>query len=99
MMVFSILGLVIILLVFDILRVDVIGLLVMTLAGQVGADPKIAGLVVAISSINTFILPTHQVNALIMQPGGYKTTDYMRVGSGVRVLFTIILMAMLALFY
>lgn len=73
--------------------------LAMTLAGQVGADPKIAGLVVAISSINTFILPTHQVNALIMQPGGYKTTDYMRVGSGVMVLFIVILMTMLALFY
>jgi di/tricarboxylate transporter len=40
--------------------------LAMNLASQVGADPKIAGLVVAISSINTFILPTHQVNALIM---------------------------------
>ena len=73
--------------------------LAMTLSSQVGADPKIAGLVVAISSINTFILPTHQVNALIMQPGGYKTSDYMRVGSGMMVLFLAILMAMLAIFY
>jgi len=73
--------------------------LAMNLASQIGADPKIAGLVVAISSINTFILPTHQVNALIMQPGGYKTSDYMRVGSGMMVLFLMILMAMLALFY
>ncbi len=71
----------------------------MNLAMQIGADPKIAGMVVAIASINTFILPTHQVNALIMQPGGYKTTDYMRVGSGMMVLFFIILMAMLKLFY
>ncbi len=73
--------------------------LAMNLAIQIGADPKIAGLVVAISSINTFILPTHQVNALIMQPGGYKTSDYMRVGSGVMVLFIVILMGMLSLFY
>lgn len=43
--------------------------LAMNLAIQIGADPKVAGLVVAISSINTFILPTHQVNVLIMQPG------------------------------
>lgn len=71
----------------------------MNLAMQIGADPKIAGMVVAIASINTFILPTHQVNALIMQPGGYKTTDYMRVGSGMMVLFFVILMAMLKLFY
>lgn len=73
--------------------------LAMNLASPIGADPKIAGLVVAISSINTFILPTHQVNALIMQPGGYKTSDYMRVGSGMMVLFLVILMAMLAVFY
>jgi di/tricarboxylate transporter len=73
--------------------------LAMNMASQVGADPKIAGLVVAIASINSFILPTHQVNALIMQPGGYKTTDYMRVGSGFMVMFLAILMGMLALFY
>ncbi len=71
----------------------------MNLAMQIGADPKIAGMVVAIASINTFILPTHQVNALIMQPGGYKTTDYMRVGSGMMILFLVILMTMLKLFY
>ncbi len=73
--------------------------LAMNMASQIGADPKIAGLVVAIASINTFILPTHQVNALIMQPGGYKTTDYMRVGSGFMIMFLAILMGMLALFY
>ncbi|NOQ45211.1 MAG: SLC13 family permease [Desulfobulbaceae bacterium] len=73
--------------------------LAMNMASQMGADPKIAGMVVAIASIDTFILPTHQVNALIMQPGGYKTIDYMRVGSGLMVLFLVILMAMLALFY
>lgn len=56
--------------------------LAMSIASQVGADPRIAGLVVARASINTFILPTHQVNALLMQPGGYRTKDDMRVGSG-----------------
>jgi di/tricarboxylate transporter len=71
----------------------------MNLAAQVGCDPRIAGMVVAIASINTFMLPTHQVNALIMQPGGYKTTDYMRVGSGMMVMFLGILMGMLFLFY
>lgn len=73
--------------------------LAMNMAYQIGADPRIAGMVVAVASINTFILPTHQVNALIMQPGGYKTTDYIRVGSGFMVLFLVILMTMLGLFY
>ncbi len=71
----------------------------MNLASQVGCDPRVAGMVVAVASINTFMLPTHQVNALIMQPGGYKTSDYMRVGSGMMVIFLIILMAMLKFFY
>lgn len=73
--------------------------LAMNMATQVGADPRIAGMVVAVSSINTFILPTHQVNALIMQPGGYTTTDYIRVGSGFMLLFFVILMTMLGVFY
>lgn len=73
--------------------------LAMSMAAQIGADPRIAGMVVAVASINTFVLPTHQVNALIMQPGGYKTTDYIRVGSGFMLLFVIILMTMLAFFY
>jgi di/tricarboxylate transporter len=71
----------------------------MGMAHQTGADPRIAGLVVAMASINTFILPTHQVNALLMQPGGYATSDYLRVGAGMMVLFLAILMGMLALFY
>jgi di/tricarboxylate transporter len=73
--------------------------LAMNMASQVGADPRIAGMVVAVASINTFILPTHQVNALIMQPGGYKTTDYIRVGSGFMLLFAVIFMTMLVVFY
>ncbi len=73
--------------------------LAMNMAMEIGADPKIAGMVVAVASINTFILPTHQVNALIMQPGGYKTSDYMRVGSGLMLLFLVILMGMLHFFY
>jgi di/tricarboxylate transporter len=71
----------------------------MNLAAQVGCDPRIAGMVVAVASINTFMLPTHQVNVLIMQPGGYKTSDYMRVGSGMMLIFLAILMTMLKLFY
>ena len=71
----------------------------MSIAQQIGADPLTSGMVVAIASINTFILPTHQVNALIMQPGGYTTADYMRVGAGMMVMFFIILMTMLWLFY
>jgi di/tricarboxylate transporter len=29
---------------------------------------------------NSFVLPTHQVNALFMSPGGYRNADYIRAG-------------------
>jgi di/tricarboxylate transporter len=66
--------------------------LAMNMAATVGTDPVVAALVVAVSASNTFILPTHQVNALIMRPGGYRTKDYMRAGLGMTVLYTGVLM-------
>jgi di/tricarboxylate transporter len=66
--------------------------LAMNMAAAVGTDPIVAALVVAVSASNTFILPTHQVNALIMRPGGYRTKDYMRAGLGMTVLYTGVLM-------
>ncbi len=73
--------------------------LAMNMAADIGSDPIIAALVVAVSASNTFILPTHQVNALIMRPGGYRSFDYMRVGVGVSILYTIILLVSLKVFY
>ncbi|MDY0352367.1 MAG: SLC13 family permease [Desulfobulbaceae bacterium] len=71
----------------------------MNMAVSAGADPRMAALVVAVACSNTFILPTHQVNALIMRPGGYKTIDYFRAGSGMTVLYLIVMMAMIFFFY
>ncbi len=73
--------------------------LAMNMAGSAGADPRIAALVVAVACSNTFVLPTHQVNALIMRPGGYKTKDYFRAGAGMTILYLVVMMAMIAVFY
>lgn len=73
--------------------------LAMNMALRVGTDPMLAALVVAVSASNTFVLPTHQVNALIMRPGGYKTKDYMRAGFGMTAIYTVVLMGCLVLFY
>jgi di/tricarboxylate transporter len=73
--------------------------LAMNMAGSAGADPRIAALVVAVACSNTFILPTHQVNALIMRPGGYKTKDYFRAGAGMTILYLVVMMAAVATFY
>ena len=73
--------------------------LAMNMASASGADPRIAALVVAVACSNTFVLPTHQVNALIMRPGGYKTKDYFRAGAGMTVLYLVVMMGTIALFY
>lgn len=73
--------------------------LCMSMAVQAGSDPRITAMVVALAASNTFILPTHQVNALIMRPGGYRTVDYARAGMGMTFLFLGVLIGMLYLFY
>lgn len=73
--------------------------LAMNMAANIGTNPTIAAMVVAISASNTFVLPTHQVNALIMRPGGYRTKDYMKAGFGVTLLFTAILIGSLSVLY
>ncbi len=73
--------------------------LAMNMAVQSNADPRMAALLVAIAASNTFILPTHQVNALIMRPGGYKVRDYVRAGTGMTLLFILVVMFILYFFY
>jgi len=57
------------------------------LALATGADPAMFALTVAISTSNSFLIPTHQVNALLMGPGGYRVVDFLRAGSIMTVLF------------
>ena len=64
-----------------------------------GGDPTMYALIVALSTSNAFILPTHQVNALIMGPGGYRVADFMRAGGIMTVLFLVVMLGMLNLVY
>lgn len=63
------------------------------------ADPRIFALTAAIATSNSFLIPTHQVNALIMGPGGYRVLDYMKAGGGMTILFLIVSMVMLNIVY
>jgi di/tricarboxylate transporter len=71
----------------------------MNMALRAGADPRIAALTVAIAASNTFVLPTHQVNALVMRPGGFRTIDYVRAGTGMTALYLVVMLGALAFFY
>jgi di/tricarboxylate transporter len=73
--------------------------LAVNIALGVGADPALFALTVAIATSNSFLIPTHQVNALTMGPGGYRVPDFLRAGSVMTILFLIVMIAMLNLIY
>lgn len=72
--------------------------LVLLLSAGIGVDPRALALLVAVSSQNSFILPTHQVNALLMDPGGYTTRDFLKSGGIMTVLFICIATLFIYLF-
>ena len=61
--------------------------LVMILGKEAGVDGRALALLVAVCASNSFVLPTHQVNALFMSPGGYRNADYIRAGSIMSLIF------------
>jgi len=73
--------------------------LAVNIAIGVGANPAVFALTVAIATSNSFLIPTHQVNALIMGPAGYRVPDFMRAGGVMTVLFLIVMMLMLNLVF
>jgi di/tricarboxylate transporter len=71
----------------------------MNMANQVGMDPRMAALTVALAASNTFILPTHQVNALVMRPGHFTTGDFVRAGTGMTIIYLIVMVGAISFFY
>lgn len=67
----------------------------------IGADanPAVFALTVAIATSNSFLIPTHQVNALIMGPAGYRVVDFMKAGGIMTILFLVVMMAMMNLVF
>ena len=62
------------------------------LAISIHANPRLFAIVTALATSNAFLIPTHQVNALIAGPGGYKTKDFLKVGSILSVLYLVVLL-------
>ncbi|MEW8558635.1 MAG: SLC13 family permease [Candidatus Thiodiazotropha sp.] len=67
----------------------------------IGADanPAVFALTVAIATSNSFLIPTHQVNALIMGPAGYRVTDFMKAGGIMTVLFLVVMISVMSLVF
>jgi len=69
--------------------------LAVNIAIGANADPAVFALTVAIATSNSFLIPTHQVNALIMGPAGYRVVDFMKAGGIMTVLFLVVMMLMM----
>ena len=73
--------------------------LAVNIAIGAGADPAVYALTVAIATSNSFLIPTHQVNALIMGPAGYRVPDFMKAGGIMTILFLVVSLSMLNIVY
>ncbi len=67
--------------------------------GLTGVDPRALILLVGVCAANSFIIPTHHVNALLMTPGGYQVKDYLKAGSALSVLFLLVASSMIYFFF
>ncbi len=73
--------------------------LVINIALFSGLDPRPLVLLAAVCALNSFVLPTHQVNALLMTAGGYRNSDYLKAGSGMTIIFIVVAVVMFYAFY
>lgn len=73
--------------------------LAVNIAIGVDANPAVYALTVAIATSNSFLIPTHQVNALIMGPAGYRVPDFMRAGGIMTILFLVVMLLMMNLIF
>ena len=73
--------------------------LVVNMAVAAHSDPRMAVLMVGLATSNSFILPTHQVNALYMGPGRYRSVDFMKAGLLMSTVFLLMTIVMMYLIY
>jgi di/tricarboxylate transporter len=73
--------------------------LVVDMAESVAVDPRLAALVVGLAASNAFLLPTHQVNALYMGPGGYTSRDFLKAGTPLSIAYLAVLTGAVVFFY
>ena len=73
--------------------------LVISMAQIGGLDPRPLALMAAVCAANSFMLPTHQVNALLMSSGGYRNADYLNAGGGMTLVFLVVVLPIFFFFY
>ncbi|MFO7576815.1 MAG: SLC13 family permease [Pelovirga sp.] len=87
------------LLISNVGAIVVLAPLVMSMATIGNFDPRALTLMAAVCAANSFILPTHQVNAMIMSVGGYRNADYFKAGIGLTLIFILVVVTVFYVFY
>ncbi len=65
-------------------------------ARQTGLDPRSLAMAVALATSMAFLTPLgHPVNVLVMGPGGYRFSDYLKVGLPLTLLLFAVVMIFL----
>jgi di/tricarboxylate transporter len=78
--------------------VTIMAPIAISVAQQVGMEPRSVAMAVALSSSMAFMSPLgHAVNVMVMGAGGYTFRDYARVGAPLTILLVIILLLILPL--
>jgi di/tricarboxylate transporter len=69
-------------------------------ATAAGVDPRGMAVAVAIAASASFLTPLgYQTNTMVYGPGGYKISDYLKVGSPITLVVIVILTVMIPLLY
>jgi di/tricarboxylate transporter len=69
-------------------------------ATRVGADPFAFALAVTFAASTAFMTPVgYQTNLMVYGPGGYRFSDYLRVGAPLQLLLTLVTTAGIAVLY
>jgi di/tricarboxylate transporter len=78
----------------------IVGPIAIASALEVGINPQAMGVAVAIACSTSFLTPiSHAVNILVMGPGGYKFTDFFKVGLGMTIVTFVVLMIGMVIFW
>ncbi len=73
--------------------------LILIMGESFGIDPRGLALLVAVAASNSFIIPTHQVNAYVVGAGNYKNSDFMKAGGIMSIIFLLVSTAIVYFFY
>ena len=69
-------------------------------AFQLSADPRAFVIGVVLAASTSFLMPIgHQVNVIVFGPGGYKFSDYTRVGVVLNLVLLLVVMFTLPLIW